>query len=113
MAVVDHDHGVVFFREVADAFKIGDDAIHGEHTVGGDQAEAAVFRLLQPGFEIGHVVVGVAETLGLRQPHTVDDRGMVQRIGNDRILLAEQCLEQAAIGVEAGAVEDGVVHAEE
>ena len=68
---------------------------------------------LQPRFEIGHVVVGVAEALGLRQPHAVDDRGMVQRVGDDRVLLAEQRLEQAAIGVEAGAVEDRVLHAEE
>ena len=38
---------------------------------------------------------------------------MVQRVGNDRVLLAKQRLEQAAIGVEAGAIEDRVLHPEE
>ena len=40
-------------------------------------------------FEIGHVVVGITEALRLGEPHAVDDRGMVQRIGDDRVLLAE------------------------
>ena len=70
-------------------------------------------RLLQLRLEIGHVVVGVAEALRLAQPDAVDDGGVVQRVGDDRVLLAEQRLEQAAVGVEAGGVEDGVLHAEE
>ena len=38
---------------------------------------------------------------------------MVERIGDDRVLLAEQGFEQAAVGVEAGGVEDRVLGAEE
>jgi len=38
---------------------------------------------------------------------------VVERVRDDDVLLAEQRLEQAAIGVEAGAVEDRVVEAEE
>ncbi len=37
---------------------------------------------------------------------------MVELIGNHRILCAEEGFEQAAIGVETGGVEDGVVHTE-
>ena len=113
VAVVDHHHGVVLLGEVADAAEIGDDAVHREHAVGGDQPEARAGGLLQLGLEVGHVVVGVAEALGLAEPHAVDDRGVVERVGDDRVLLAEQRLEQAAIGVEAGGIEDRVLHAEE
>ncbi len=38
---------------------------------------------------------------------------MVERVGDDRIGFAEQWLEQAAVGVEAGGVKDGVLGAEE
>ena len=38
---------------------------------------------------------------------------MIQLVGNHRILGAEQRLEQAAVGVEAGAVEDRVFGAQE
>jgi len=113
MAVIDHHHGVVLFREIADAPEIGDDAVHGKHAVGGDQPEAAVFRLLQSCFEIGHVVVGVAVALGFAEPDAVDDAGMVERVADHRVFLAEQRLEQPAIGVEAGGIEDRIAPAEE
>ena len=51
--------------------------------------------------------------LGLAEADAVDDRGVVERVGDDRVLLAEQRLEEAAVGVEARPVEDGVVGAEE
>ncbi len=55
----------------------------------------------------------VAEALRLAQPHAVDDAGVVQLVAEDRVVLAEQRLEQPAVGVEARDVEDGVVLAEE
>ena len=64
------------------------------------------------GLQIGHVAVGEAETLRLAKPHPVDDRGVVQRIGDDRVLLAEQGFEHPAVGVECGRIEDGVLEAE-
>jgi hypothetical protein len=57
--------------------------------------------------------VRVAVALGLAQADAVDDRGVVERVGDDRVVLAEQGLEQAAVGVEARAVEDRVLGAEE
>src|SRR3546814_20799304 len=59
------------------------------------------------------VAVRVAVAPGLAQPHAVDDRGVVERVGDDGIVLAQQRLEQAAVGVEAGGVEDRVALAEE
>ena len=38
---------------------------------------------------------------------------MVERIGNNRVFRAEQSLKQAAVGVKAGGVKNGVFHAEE
>jgi len=63
--------------------------------------------------KVGHVAVGVAVALRLAQAHAVDDRGVVERVGDDRVLFAQQRFEQATVGVEAGGVEDGVLGAEE
>src|SRR5207253_4918091 len=43
----------------------------------------------------------------------VDDAGVVQFVGQDRVLVAEDSLEQSAVGVPARRVEDGVLLAEE
>ncbi len=111
--VIDHDEGVVLFREVADGGEVGDEAVHREDAVAGDEAGAGAGGGAQLFLEIGHVVVAVAMALGLAEAHAVDDRGVIQLVGNDRILGAEQRLEKAAIRIEAGAVEDGVFGAEE
>ena len=63
--------------------------------------------------EIVHVAVLVAEALRLAQADAVDDGGVVELVGDDGVFVVEQRLEQAAVGVEAGAVEDRVLGAEE
>ena len=113
VAVVHHDQSAVFVGQVADALQVGDEAVHGEDTVGGDQLDAAVFGLFQLGLQVFHVVVLIAQSLGFAQADAVDDGGVVQLVGNDGVLRAEQRLEQAAVGVEAGRIEDGVVHTQE
>ena len=40
VAVVYHDHGVVFVSQITHAFQVGNNAVHGEHAVGGDQNKA-------------------------------------------------------------------------
>ena len=113
VAVVDMDQRVVALGEIADLVERGDDAVHREDAVGGDQLEARAGRVgrLQLRLEIGHVVVAVAVALRLAEADAVDDRGVVELVGNDRVLGAEQRLEQAAIGVEAGGIEDRVLDA--
>ena len=111
--IVHHHQRAVLLGEVADRGQVGDIAVHGEHAVGGDQAETRAGGLGQLGIEVGHVVVQVAEPLGFAQADAVNDAGVVQLIGNDRVLRPEQRLEQAAVGVEAGGVKDGVFGAEE
>ena len=90
VAIVEVHHGVVFRGERMDLVELGDDAVHREHAVGGDELEARAggIGFLEFRFEVGHVVVGVAEALGLAEAHAVDDRGVVERIGNDGVLLA-------------------------
>ena len=99
--------------EVADLGERRDVAVHGEHAVGGDQARAGVAGGLQEPLEVGHVGVRVALPLGPAEPDAVDDRGVVQRVGDDDVLLAEERLEQSAVRVEARGVEDGVLGGQE
>jgi len=98
-----------------DLRQVGDIAIHRKDTVGDDQdvARAIGPRLFQLGLQIGHVRIGIAIALRLAQAHTVDDRGMVQRVGDDRILRPQKRFEHAAIGVEGGRIEDRVLAAGE
>ncbi len=49
----------------------------------------------------------------LAEPDAVDDRGVVQLVGDHGVLLVEQRLEETPVGVEAGRVQDRVLGAEE
>ncbi len=106
MALVDHDQGVVFIRQVADLVQGGQQAIHGEYPVGDDDLMAGVvrvglFELLLQGL---HIPVVIAVPLCFAKPDPVDDRGVVQCIGDDRVLRPEQGLKDPSICVEAGSV---------
>ena len=113
MAVVYHDERVIFFGEAANALQVGDDAVHGEDAVRGNQPDARVFCLAQTALQILHIVVLVAITLCLAQAHAVNDAGMIQRVADDCILFVQQRLEQASVGVEAGGIQNRILHAEE
>ena len=93
----------------------GDIAVHGKHAVATDQLEARAsgVRCLELSFEVGHIVVAVAIAAGLAQGDAVDDAGVVQFIRDGRIFFTEEGFEQAAVGVEAGGVENGVFCAQE
>ena len=90
VAVVDHDEGAVALGEVADLRQLRHVAVHGEDAVGGDQLEAGAVAvgLLQPLLQLVHVGIGEAVALRLAEPDAVDDGGVVQRVGDDRVLCA-------------------------
>ena len=111
--VVDHDEGVVAIGECADLVERGEIAVHREHTVGDDEAVAGIACLDEPGLELGHVAVGVAKPLRLAQAYAVDDRGVVEGIADDGVAFVQKRLEDAAVGVEAGAEQHCVLRAEE
>ena len=68
---------------------------------------------LQLAFQIGHVVVFVAIARSFAQADAIDDRRVVQRVGNDGIAFIEQRFEHAAVGIERRRIENSVFHAEE
>ncbi|MCU1555299.1 MAG: hypothetical protein JWM13_2785 [Arthrobacter sp.] len=117
VGVIHHDQGVVLFGELADRFQRRQETVHGEDAVRDDDLPAG--RILlgrgldQLGLEVRHVLVGVAEALGLAEPDAVDDRGVVQGVGDHGVLRAEEGLENAAVGVKATGEQDGVLRAEE
>ena len=111
--VVHHHHGLIPIRQVADTVKLGDIAIHGKDAVGSNQAMARRLRLLQLRLQILHVAVAIAQARSFAQTDAVDDAGMVQLVGNDGVLGLQQRFKQAAVGVEAGTVEEGVFAAQE
>src|SRR5258708_14079793 len=55
----------------------------------------------------------VTETLCLPETHTVDDRRMVQLIGYNGILVPEQRLENTAVGIEGGGIQNAVLRPQE
>ena len=111
--VVDQDECVVPLGEVADRVELGRVAVHREDAVGRDQPEACVGGLVQPRLELVHVAVRVAEPPRLAEADAVDDRRVVQLVGDHGVPLVEQRLEDAAVGVEARAEQDRVLRAEE
>ena len=110
--VVDHHQGVVALGQVADLVERREVAVHREDAVGDDQPTPGALAASQLLLEVGHVPVAVAQALRLAQPDAVDDRGVVELVGDDRVLGAEQHLEHAAVGVEAGREQDRGLGAE-
>ena len=114
VAVVDQHQRIVAVGERADVGELRHIAVHREHAVSRDQLEARPVGcgLLQPVLELVHVGIGEAVAARLREAHAVDDRGVVEAVGNDGVVLVHKRLEQAAVGVETGGEDDGVVLAE-
>ena len=108
VAFVDHNECIVLVRQVADLIHRSDIAVHREDAVGDDDAEASGLGFLEYALQVFHVRIFVAVALGLTEAYAVDDGGMVQRVADDSVFRAEEGLEDPAVSVEAGGVEDGV-----
>ncbi len=112
--VVDHDRRVVRLGQVADRSPGRRRMPSMENTpsvaIRRSRASAASCELR---LQVGHVAVGVAEPAGLAEADAVDDAGVVELVADDGVLGAQQRLEQPAVGVEARAVEDRVLRAQE
>ena len=110
--VVDHHQRAVLVGEVADGGEFCEVTVHRKHAVGDDENTARTVSRFELSGEVGHVVVFVAEALGLAEAHAVDDGGVVELVGNDGVLGAKQRLEQTAVGVKAGRVKNCVLRAQ-
>ena len=75
VAIIDHHKCAILIGEIANAFEIGDEAIHRKHAIGCDEFKPRVVRIgfLQFRFEVFEIVVLVAVTLGFAESHPVDD----------------------------------------
>ena len=80
-----------------------DVAVHGKDAVGDQQLLAGlVFDAGQLLFRLGDVLVLEDQNLGARQARAVDDRGMVQLVGDDEVFFAQHRRHRAGIGRESG-----------
>ena len=113
MRLIDHDEGVVFLREFVDLIERADIAVHGEDTVGGDDTETLCLGLFEFGLEVCHVAVRVTVTDRLAETYAVDDRGMVEGIGDDCVLFGQQRFKETTVGIETSGIEDGILGAKE
>ena len=92
-----------FSASVAEAGERADVAVHGEDAVGDQQLFAGlVFYAGQLFFGVGDVFVAEDQNLRLRQARAVDDRGVVERVGDDEIVFAQHRRDRACIRREAG-----------
>ena len=115
VAVVNHNQSVVFVSQVANTLQVADDTVHGEYAVGSNQFDscASFVSLFELRLEVCHVVVFVTESLCFAQTNTVDDGSMVELIADNCVFRSQDGLEETAVCIEAGGVEDGVIGAEE
>ena len=112
VALVNHNHRVILVGQSADLVQRGGIAVHREDSVRHDDAETLSLRTLQAILQLRHVGVGIAVTYRLAQTYAVDDRGVVQSIRDDGVLLRQQRLENTAVGIEARGVENRILGTE-
>ena len=114
VAVVHHGQRVEFLCQIADLRQLCQIPIHRKHAVRGneDSPRAVRPRLNQLKAEIVHIAVAVTVALCLAQADAVDDGGVVQLVGHDGVLRPQQRFKQAAVGIEAGGIENGVIRTE-
>ena len=115
MAVVDHNQSIVFVCQVANTLQVADDTVHGEYAVGSNQFDscAGFVSLFEFCLEVCHVVVFVTESLCFAQTNTVNDGSVVELIADNCIVSSQDGLEQTAVCIEAGGVQDGIIGAQE
>ena len=90
VGIVDHHDGAVLLGEVAQGRQRADIAVHGKDAVGDQQLlSGLIFNAGQSFFGLRHILMLEDEDLGARQPSAVDDRSVVQLVGNDEVVLAE------------------------
>ena len=91
MRVVHHHDRAILFRHLAQPGQRPNIAIHRKHAVGDHQfPPRLILHAGQLLFGVRHIFVAENQDLRSRQPRSIDDRRMVQLIGDDEIFLAQQ-----------------------
>ena len=71
--IVDHHQRVVLVRQIADSRQVGDEPSIEKTPSVAIMRNRAGSGFLEFGFQVGHVVVSIAKTLGFAEPNAVDD----------------------------------------
>ncbi len=103
----------MLFSTVTDIGKSRNITVHRKNPVGADKPVPGRCCLHETPFEVVHIGVLVAVPPRFAEPYPVDDRGVVELIGDDCILGTQKRFEHAAVGVETGRVEKCVFGAKE
>ena len=113
VALIHHHEGIVFLSQLANLIERTYIAVHGEYAIGSDDAEALCLRFLELLLEVGHVGILIAITDSLAEANAVDDRCVIEGIGDNSILVRQERFKKATISIEASGVEDSIFGAEE
>jgi hypothetical protein len=72
VAIINHKNRSVLVGQRPNARQVRQCAIHRKHAVGGDynMTDTRRFGVLQLGFKVSHIVVGIAKPLRFAQPDT-------------------------------------------
>ena len=97
--VVHHHDAVVFLGEFAQFRQRRDIAVHRENAVRDDQLLSRKIRvLLQDALAVLHILVLENFDGRFRKPRTIDDRSMIQLVGNDQVFLAKHRSDSSRVG---------------
>src|SRR5579875_322966 len=107
VGVIHHHDAAEFIGEVAELRKGGDVSVHGKNAVGNQKLVAVpVFRFFQNALAIRHVFVLENFYGGLGEAAAVNNRSMIQFIGDNQILFSQNRGDGAGICGESGLKHD-------
>ena len=113
VGLVHHDRRSILLLERDDFGQRRQIAFHREHTVHNDQFHGVGFALLQLVFQVGHVVVLVAQLLSHRQAAAVHDRSVVAVVTEDVVVRSHKRRNHATVHRETGRETERFVFSDE
>ena len=90
MGIIDHHDRAILLRKIAERGQRPDVAIHGEDTVDDQQLlSRLIFHRSELFFGMSGVFVAEDQDLRPRESRAIDNRGMVQLVGDDEVFLSQ------------------------
>ena len=90
-----------------------DFAVHAEHSISNNQTPSESYGIPQHLLQLCHVAVLVAKSLGLAEPHAVNNRGVIEFIGENGVAFAEKYFKKSGVRIKAGSIENCVLGSKE
>ncbi len=107
VGVVDHHDGAVLVGDVAELVDGADVAVHRKDAVGDEEFAAwLVLDLFQELFGVGDIFVAEDLDFGAGEASAVDDARVVQFVGENEVLFAEDARNGSGVGGESGLEDD-------